>query len=164
MGAWGRQGDEPTIGLDVVSKARLLQFLQDMNREMGITLVLTTRDIADVERLCERMVTIDHGRVIYDGRIAALRDTVGEGRVLVVDLERPEQPLQIDGAITERVYGARQRLKFKRRDISAAVLIARVTERAAIVDLTVEEPPIEEIVRRIYLEGLPKRSSPTAQE
>jgi ABC-2 type transport system ATP-binding protein len=148
--------DEPTIGLDVVSKARLLEFLTAINREQGVTILLTTHDIADVERLCERMIIIDHGRAIYDGGVTAIRDQFGGERVLIVDLEAPSAPLQVEGARVERVEGARQWLRFRRGDASAAQVIASVASQAPIVDLAIEELEIEEIVRRIYLEGLPE--------
>jgi ABC-2 type transport system ATP-binding protein len=147
--------DEPTIGLDVVSKARLLEFLQAINRENGVTVLLTTHDIADVERLCERMLIIDHGKVIYDGGVTAVRDAFGGERLLIVDLETALPPLAIEGTTVERVEGARQWLRFRRCEISAAKVVADVAERAPVVDLSIEEPEIEEIVRRIYLEGLP---------
>jgi ABC-2 type transport system ATP-binding protein len=151
--------DEPTIGLDVVSKARLLDFLAEINRERGVTVLLTTHDIADVERLCERMLIIDHGRVIYDGGVAAIRDHFGGERVLIVDLERASPALCVAGATVERVEGTRQWLRFRRVDVSAARVVAEVAEQAPLVDLAIEEPAIEEIVRRIYLEGLPNVSS-----
>jgi ABC-2 type transport system ATP-binding protein len=148
--------DEPTIGLDVVSKARLLEFLTQINRENGVTVLLTTHDIADVERLCERMLIIDHGQVIYDGGIAAIRDRFGGERTLIVDLETASEPIRIPGAEVERVDGTRQWLRFRRTDISAAHLIAEVAARAPLLDLSIEEIAIEEIVRRIYVEGLPR--------
>lgn len=151
--------DEPTIGLDVVSKVRLLDFLITINRERGVTVLLTTHDIADVERLCERMLIIDHGHVIYDGGVSAVRDHFGGERVLIVDLERVTEPLLIPGTTVERVDGMRQRLRFRRTDISAARVISQVAEQAPVVDLSIEEPAIEEIVRRIYLEGLPPGST-----
>ena len=151
--------DEPTIGLDVVSKARLLSFLTELNRDQGVTVLLTTHDISDVERLCERMLIIDHGHVIYDGGVAAIRDHFGGDATLIVDLEAPADPLDIQGAAVERVEGPRQWLRFRRGAISAAHLIARVAERAPIVDLAIEEPAIEEIVRQIYVEGLSLRAT-----
>src|SRR5207302_3640921 len=66
--------DEPTIGLDVVSKAAVREFLADVNRERGVTVLLTTHDLGDIERLCKRMLVIDHGKVSYDGGLDALQD------------------------------------------------------------------------------------------
>src|SRR5919108_4494835 len=78
--------DEPTIGLDVVAKQRIRDFLRRMNRERGVTLLLTTHDMADVEQLCSRLLIIDHGRLLYDGSLDAIRERFGTERTLVVDL------------------------------------------------------------------------------
>ena len=145
--------DEPTIGLDVVAKARVRDFLTAINRERGVTVLLTTHDLADIERLCSRLLIIDHGHVIYDGDVEALRARYGEERTLIVDLEEPGAPLEVDGARVERIDGPRQWLKFRRAEVSAAQLIAAVAGKAALVDLAIEEPDIEEIVARIYAAG-----------
>jgi ABC-2 type transport system ATP-binding protein len=142
--------DEPTIGLDVVAKARIREFLEHLNKERGTTVLLTTHDMSDIERLCSRMVIIDHGRVIYDGALQAILDRYGGERTLVVDLQAPGEPLNVPGASFVRSDGPRQWLRFRREDISAAALIAAVTARAAIVDLSIEEPEIEDVVRQIY--------------
>ena len=142
--------DEPTIGLDVVAKARVREFLVAMNRERGLTVLLTTHDLSDIERLCQRLLIIDHGRLIYDGTVAGLVERYGAERTLVVDLEQPSPPLVIPGARVERVEGPRQWLRFRRSEVSAAQLAAKVAAAAGLVDLAVEEPDIEEIVRRIY--------------
>jgi ABC-2 type transport system ATP-binding protein len=149
--------DEPTIGLDVVAKVRVREFLAEVNRERNVTVLLTTHDLADIERLCSRLLIIDHGRVIYDGTIERLIERYGEERTLVVDLEEPAPPLEVDGARVVRVEGPRQWLRFRREEVTAARLTAAVAERAPLVDLTVEEPDIEDVVRRIYAEGAIKR-------
>ena len=146
--------DEPTIGLDVVAKARVREFLAEANRERGVTVLLTTHDLSDIERLCSRMLIIDHGRVIYDGGVEALKERFGEERTLIVDLEEPAPPLEVEGARVVRVDGPRQWLRFRREEVSAAELTAAVAAHARLVDLAIEEPDIEEVVRRIYLEGL----------
>jgi ABC-2 type transport system ATP-binding protein len=145
--------DEPTIGLDVVAKQRVRDFLVEVNRERRITILLTTHDLGDIERLCSRLVVIDHGRVIWDGGIEELKRRFGPERTLVVDLEEPARPLAVPGAEVVRVEGPRQWLRFRRGDVSAAQLAAEVGARARLVDLAVEEPEIEEIVRRIYAGG-----------
>jgi ABC-2 type transport system ATP-binding protein len=139
--------DEPTIGLDVVAKQRVRDFLVEINRRDEVTVLLTTHDLGDIERLCERLLVIDHGSLIWDGPIAELRDRYGDERTLVVDLEEPAPPLQVEGARVERVEGPRQWLRFRG---SAAELTARVAAAARVVDLQIAEPDIEEIVRRIY--------------
>jgi ABC-2 type transport system ATP-binding protein len=146
--------DEPTIGLDIVAKERVREFLTTMNREREVTIMLTTHDLDDIERLCRRMLIIDHGRVIYDGELEALRARYGEERTLVVDLREPAEPLQVTGARVVRVEGPRQWLRFRREDVTAAQLVAAVAEQAPLVDLAIEEPEIEDIVRRIYRGGV----------
>jgi len=139
--------DEPTIGLDVVAKQRVRDFLVEINRQDGVTVMLTTHDLGDIERLCSRLLVIDHGSLIWDGGIPELKARYGGERTLVVDLEEPAPPLAIEGAIVERVDGPRQWLRFRG---SASELTARVAGSARLVDLQVAEPDIEEIVRRIY--------------
>jgi ABC-2 type transport system ATP-binding protein len=139
--------DEPTIGLDVVAKQRVRDFLIEINRERGVTVLLTTHDLGDIERLCKRLLVIDHGSLIWDGGIDELRERYGAERTLIVDLEEPEPPLQIEGARVEKVDGPRQWLRFRG---PAADLTARVAAATRLVDLQLTEPDIEEIVRRIY--------------
>jgi ABC-2 type transport system ATP-binding protein len=145
--------DEPTIGLDVVAKARVREFLASVNRERGVTVLLTTHDLSDIERLCSRLLILDHGRVIYDGGIERLIERYGEERTLIVDLEEPAPPLEVEGARVVRVEGPRQWLRFRRAEVSAAELTAAVAAQARLVDLAIEEPDIEDVVRRIYVEG-----------
>jgi ABC-2 type transport system ATP-binding protein len=146
--------DEPTVGLDVVSKDRVRTFLADLNGRHGTTVLLTTHDLDDIERLCSRLLIIDHGHVIYDGGLDALRDKYGRERTLVVDLAEAFAPIDARDAEVIKVDGPRQWLRFRRDDTTAAELIADIAARYALRDLTVEEPAIEDIVRRIYLEGL----------
>jgi ABC-2 type transport system ATP-binding protein len=142
--------DEPTIGLDVISKEAVREFLVAINREQGTTVLLTTHDLSDVERLCERLLIIDHGTLIEDGTVAGITERYGTERTLVVDLAEPGEPLQIAGARVTRVEGPRQWLRFRRDDVSASELLSRVTAQVEVRDLSVEEPDIESIVSEIY--------------
>ena len=145
--------DEPTIGLDVVSKAQVRDFLTGINRERGTTVLLTTHDLSDIERLCRRILIIDLGHVIYDGDLPTIRRRFGDERTLVVDLEEAGPPIDVPGAVVDRVEGSRQWLRFHGSELSASELVARVAERVRLVDLAVEETDIEDVVRRIYLTG-----------
>jgi ABC-2 type transport system ATP-binding protein len=142
--------DEPTIGLDVVSKARVREFLATINRERGVTIVLTTHDLADVERLCSRLIVIDHGRVIQDGTVASIKDAYGAYRTVVVDLEEAGPPLVVDGATVVEIDGPRQWLRFDRSATTAAAVINAVVAQARVVDLAIEDPDIEDVVTKIY--------------
>jgi ABC-2 type transport system ATP-binding protein len=146
--------DEPTIGLDVVAKQRIRDFLLRLNRERGTTVLLTTHDMADIVRLCRRIVIIDHGALLYDGSVEAIRERFGTSRTLVIDLEEDEEFHAVAGAELVREDGPRRWLRFRRDEVSAPELIARVVERNRLRDLTLEEPEIEEIIRRIYIEGI----------
>ncbi|MFD8983099.1 ATP-binding cassette domain-containing protein [Streptomyces sp. NPDC059564] len=141
--------DEPTIGLDVVSKAKVRGFLRQLNEELGTTVLLTTHDLQDIEQLCERVMVIDHGRLMYDGELGGLH-AMGQGeRTLVVDLERELAPVEVAGARVVRVEGPRQWLAFPAGE-SAAPLVAEVASRYPLLDLSVREPDIEDVIARMY--------------
>jgi ABC-2 type transport system ATP-binding protein len=145
--------DEPTIGLDVVAKEAIREFVSRINRERGTTVILTTHDLADVERLTRRIVLIDEGRVIFDGPLERLREEYGTHRTLVVTLSEPYPELAVPDAEVESHEGTVVRLRFNRRTITAEALIRRVMERYRITDVSIIEPDIDAIVRRIYREG-----------
>jgi len=145
--------DEPTIGLDVVAKEAIRTFIARVNADRGTTFILTTHDLADVERLCKRIVLIDNGRLIFDGPLERIRERYGTHRVLVVELSDTYPNFTIDGAELTGREGNVVRLRFDRKAITAEALIRRVTERYGINDITLEEPELESIIRRIYVEG-----------
>ncbi|GAA2419674.1 ABC transporter ATP-binding protein [Streptomyces glaucus] len=142
--------DEPTIGLDVVSRTRVRGFLRELNAERGTTVLLTTHDLQDIEQLCSRVMVIDHGRLMYDGPPAGLHEAGESERVLVVDLEREFPPVEVAApARVVRVAGPRQWLAFPASQ-SAAPLVARIAAAYPLVDLSVREPDIEAVIARMY--------------
>ncbi|SCK54654.1 ABC-2 type transport system ATP-binding protein [Streptomyces sp. WMMB 714] len=142
--------DEPTIGLDVVSKATVRRFLRDLNASQGTTVLLTTHDLTDIEQLCERVMVIDHGRLMYDGALGGLHEVGESERTLVVDLERELPPIEgIEGARTVRTRGPRQWLAFP-ASASAAPIVSQVADAYPLVDLSVREPDIEDVIARMY--------------
>ncbi|GAB4579609.1 MAG: ATP-binding cassette domain-containing protein [Anaerolineales bacterium] len=150
--------DEPTIGLDVVAKERIRQFILHVNRVRGTTILLTTHDLSDVEKLCERVMIIDHGKLLYDGQLDTLKTRFGGKRELIVDFAEPYADLTIPGADILTHEGLRATYQFDRAILSASELIRRLTERYRILDLSVREPDIEATVRRIYEERLLEKS------
>jgi ABC-2 type transport system ATP-binding protein len=144
--------DEPTIGLDMISKERLRHFLLAERAEFGTTLLLTTHDMGDIERLCDRVLVIDRGRLVFDGTLPSLAERVALQRVLVVDLPEPSPDLQVSAAahIGSDLDGQRQRLAFSPKETTAARVLAEVSAVTEVVDLTLEEPAIEDIVRTLY--------------
>jgi ABC-2 type transport system ATP-binding protein len=145
--------DEPTIGLDVLAKEAIREFVARVNAERGTTFILTTHDLTDVERLCKRIVLIDEGRVIYDGGVEGIKEQYGTHRTLVVSLAGDPSRVAVADAELESREGNIVRLRFDRKAISADQLIRRVTERYAVNDVSIEEPELESIIRRIYVEG-----------
>ncbi len=145
--------DEPTIGLDVVAKARIREFLVRVNEELQTTILLTTHDMGDIERICRRVMIVDRGGLVYDGALERIKERFGGDRRLVVDLAEVQPPLVVANAVVERVDGPRQWLRFRREETNAADLIAEVVRLTQVVDISIEEPLIEDIVRRMYESG-----------
>jgi ABC-2 type transport system ATP-binding protein len=154
--------DEPTIGLDIVAKENMRIFIEEMNRDSGTTIVLTTHDLADVERLCRRLILIDHGHVLYDGGVEQLKTKYAPYRVLVVELEadavtsgRLIAAADVPGAeIVEQVDGV-ARIQFESARTPVQNLIAALNARYPIADLSIVEPDLEGVVRQIYDERVP---------
>ncbi len=143
--------DEPTIGLDVVSKARLREFLRSLIAERGTTVLLTTHDLVDIEHVCSRALVIDHGRRVFDGSLDALR-SLGGGRTVVVDLAESTGPVVVPGATVTRVEGPRQWLALPPR-ASTAPVIAALAASYDVADLSVQEPAIEDVIVDLYARG-----------
>jgi ABC-2 type transport system ATP-binding protein len=143
--------DEPTIGLDVVSKQAVRGFLAELGATGDVTLVLTTHDLADIERLCRRLVVIDHGRVVHDGTIEALHARYGSRRRLVVDLDEPYPGgLDLPGVTEQSRAADGHRVVFLLQGVAAGAVVARLVTLAAIRDLSLTEPDIEDVVARLY--------------
>lgn len=146
--------DEPTIGLDVVAKERIRHFIRHINRERGVTILLTTHDLQDVEKLCDRVMIIDHGKLLFDGALFDLLDRFGAKRELVVDVAEPYPTLSVEGAELVDYDGVRATFQFERTKVTASELIGRISAAYRIQDLSVREPEIESTIRRIYQERL----------
>jgi ABC-2 type transport system ATP-binding protein len=142
--------DEPTIGLDAVSKLAVRDFVRRLNRERGVTVILTTHDMDDIEALCTRVIVIGEGRILSDGTLDDLRRRVTTERWLTVDLTDEEEEVSDPHATVISREGARVCLRFDPAEVAPADLIARITAKHAIHDLFVENPPIEEIIARLY--------------
>jgi len=141
--------DEPTIGLDVVSRQAVRGFLAGLRDAGDTTIVLTTHDLADIERLCRRLVVIDHGRVVHDGSLDELHARYGSRRRIVVDLDEP-LALDIPGLAVESVAADGRRVTFSLDGVTAGEAVAGLARVASLRDLTVLEPDIEDVVARLY--------------
>ncbi|MBT2644061.1 ATP-binding cassette domain-containing protein [Bacillus sp. ISL-41] len=153
--------DEPTIGLDVLVKLKIREFLKEINEKYNTTILLTTHDLTDIEALCERVVMLDEGNIIYDGALKNLKETWGEGKEISfeflekADLRRLETltgDLDIKWELDER----KQIFTAVTGDDEETVsqVIARTVATYKIRDVKINEPSTEEIIRNIYDKGM----------
>ena len=147
--------DEPTIGLDVVAKDHIRQFLRSINREFRTTVLLTTHDLDDIEELCRRIMIIDHGRVLYDGPLEDLKQRLLRTKQVKFALKDRAQVAKVaaccrDGLELEQVDELTYRIRFDRGRVGTADLIRQILDTVEVRDLLIEDEPIEEIVKRIY--------------
>jgi ABC-2 type transport system ATP-binding protein len=142
--------DEPTIGLDAVSKLAVRQFIKRLNRERGVTVILTTHDMDDIEALCTRVIVIGGGHILSDGSLDALRSRVTRERWLLLDVSDPAIVPSDPEAEVIRREGDRFVLRFDPTRTDTAALIGRVTTQGRVRDFLVQDPPIEEIIARLY--------------
>ena len=158
--------DEPTIGLDVVAKENVRDFLRTARDTLGVTVILTTHDLGDIEQLCRRIMIIDHGKVLYDGELDALRHSREHRLRLCLDLAEPVSATALsaltgdlpvlwdsDGDGPDAPV-QRHCALFSRAEINAATIITRVLTAHRLRDMALSEPAIEDVVRRIYRDGL----------
>ena len=148
--------DEPTIGLDAVSKLAIRDFVRELNREAQVTVLLTTHDMDDIEALCERVMVIGNGRILVDGSMEGLRRRVRNERVLVVDYDSTERAAALvaegEGVRLVERDASRVRIAFDPDRLPAATLIARLLAQGTPHDLFIEHPPIEQTVAELYAE------------
>jgi len=145
--------DEPTIGLDAVSKLAIREFIKRINLERGTTIVLTTHDMDDIETLCSRIIVIGNGKILYDGTIEGLREKVSRDRILIIDIEDGKDfNIWLDGIKNISNENSRWYVTFDPQKISPSELIFKITNIYNVKDLFVENPPIEEIIAKFYLE------------
>ncbi len=150
--------DEPTIGLDVVAKDHIREFLKEVNRTEGTTVLLTTHDLSDIEELCKRIIIIDKGRVLFDGQLAEMKGRLARYNQVKFFLKDRGQvgclgQIATDGISCERVDELTYLLRFDRNQHSSAEVIREIVNQLEVRDIFIEEEPIEDIVKRIYLSG-----------
>jgi ABC-2 type transport system ATP-binding protein len=150
--------DEPTIGLDLMAKDAIRTFLGDINRELGTTILLTTHDLRDIEALAERVLVIDHGRLVFDGGLDELRAQAGDDATAELDLHAEPDPATLarvggDQTRWQRLSALRWRASFRRSRLGAAELLRRAVDLLPVADVSLPEPSIEEVIRRIYRTG-----------
>ncbi len=150
--------DEPTIGLDLLAKENVRQFLKEVNRDFGTTVLLTTHDLADIEELCRRLMIIDRGRILFDGPLNELKQMLWRQSQIKFELKDREQAAAVGALDLPRVEKERldeltYRLSFEREEYTSGDVIRRVVAAAEVRDIFIEEESIDDIVRRIYTGG-----------
>ena len=142
--------DEPTIGLDAISKLALREFVKDLNRNQGVTVLLTTHDMHDIEALARRVIIIGNGKLLRDSSFESMRsDILGERR-LIVDFTGDVASIEVEGASVRARDGRTVEFAFDPRRVATHTLIARVAAAHDVADIRVEDPKIEEVIARFY--------------
>ncbi len=151
--------DEPTIGLDVVVKQRIRDLILELNQKEGVTVFLTSHDAGDVEVLCKRAMVINHGEVIYDGRVSTLKRDYIHTKTISMKLGEPWQGFDGSGVRVLKQKGYGVKLKVDTKRVSIEEVMGQLLRRYAIVDINVDNPPMEEIIARIYEAGGPSEGT-----
>jgi len=145
--------DEPTIGLDLIVKERIRDFIRTQCATTGMTVILTTHDLGDIEELCQRVLIIDEGRIIYDGPISAIRDRFGKYREITFEIEVPAAGLSLklpEGAEEVEAEERKLRVRFDRTHTTASHVAAQVMNQIEVCDFSLSEPDLASIVKQIY--------------
>ena len=142
--------DEPTIGLDAPAKLAIRQLVKKLNRERGVTVILTTHDMHDIEALAPRVIVMGHGRVLADSSFAALRASVLRERRLVVDFAAEPPELCLAGTRTLERSERRLELAFDPAELAPHTLIAQIAAAHQVEDVRVEDARVEEVIARFY--------------
>ncbi|MFC5468559.1 ATP-binding cassette domain-containing protein [Cohnella suwonensis] len=147
--------DEPTIGLDVSVKQRIREFIKTINRELGTTILLTTHDLGDIEDLCNRLIIIDHGKIIYDGTLSAVKDKFARERTIHFQMQKPfaEPPSWLNQLPGVELHGIADReiaLRFDRFRVTASEVVTLAMKYGEIIDFRMDEPDIEHVIKRVY--------------
>jgi len=146
--------DEPTIGLDAVSKVAVRQFIKTINKEKGVTVILTTHDMSDIEALSNRILMIGKGTLLYDGSLSALRNRFGTHRTITIDYREHLDPVDIPD--TSRLSWSAERAvySFDNEHISIASVISRLSEQLELLDVAIDTKPVDELILQLYKEHL----------
>lgn len=142
--------DEPTIGLDVVAKDAVRRFLREVNRERGVTIILTTHDLQDIEHICPRLIMVDDGRLLFDGELGKLRAALGARRRLTLEFATDPGPVTLASARLVNDEGVFKHYLVEDEAISLVGILGQLGSGYDLKDVSIEEPAIEEVIRTFY--------------
>ncbi|MET3698432.1 ABC-2 type transport system ATP-binding protein [Bacillus oleivorans] len=144
--------DEPTIGLDAVSKIAVREFIKKINKEKEVTVILTTHDMSDIEALADRVILIGKGTLLYDGSLETLRKRFGKNKTITVDYQENQKPFEIQGATLLSWSPHRAVLSVDTSIHPTSDIMAQLSQKLAIMDVAIETRPIEEMIVELYKE------------
>lgn len=142
--------DEPTIGLDVVARQELRDLIREWNREAGLTVFLTSHDAGDIESVAKRVIVINHGRVVLDDKVSTVRRKYLGCKVLSVKFHEAFNPIALDGVTILKTNGYALKLEVDTQLVSIERVIHDVLQAGSVADITIEDPPLEEVIAHIY--------------
>ncbi len=142
--------DEPTIGLDAITKLSVRNFIKTINKEKGTTIMLTTHDMNDIDAITDRVVLIGKGRILYDGSFEQIKKKYGKNKTLTVSFENEAEPIEISGAILTKIDRNQATYTVDTGTVSIAEIINRLSEKTQLTDVDVKSQAIEEIVASLY--------------
>lgn len=150
--------DEPTIGLDAIAKESIRAFLRTINDQFKTTIILTTHDLREIEELCSRIMVLDHGSVVYDGSLEAIRSLPGLEREIIVDFQTQAPLAEINAHFNNNVHfeqlaERRLRARFDPQKLPATELLRQIVSKYSIADVAINEPEIEQVIMKIYRSG-----------
>lgn len=154
--------DEPTIGLDVVAQVAIQHCLKEYNTARGVTMLLTSHYMRDVEALCSRVLVITHGRVIYDGPLVGITERFGRSKLVRLQFAGEETPKDLGRFGEYTSVGPVAELKVERTRV--AEVLAGILDRYTVVDMSVQDPPLDQVIARVFEEGQARHEALHASE
>jgi len=146
--------DEPTIGLDVVARSAVIDILRDLNRQKKVTVILTSHDTGDIERLCEDVIVLNEGRIVLESNIREMRKNFFHSKIVEIEFaEKPEGLSLYPGVRVIHQNGPIVRLEVDLKTCDVNGVVSRIISQNAVRDITIQDPPLESIIQHIYLSG-----------
>jgi ABC-2 type transport system ATP-binding protein len=144
--------DEPTIGLDVIAQVTIQKCLSEYNTTRGVTILLTSHYMRDVEALCKRVMVITHGKLVYDGALSGITERFGRDKLVKLHFQGSESPAGLEqyGEVTSR-QGPTVDLKVDRK--RTADVLAAILDRYTVVDMSIQDPPLDQMIAKVFEEG-----------
>ncbi|WP_454191591.1 ABC transporter ATP-binding protein [Paenibacillus sp. Marseille-Q7038] len=142
--------DEPTIGLDVVAKEQIRQFLRTINREKKVSIILTTHDMKDIEEICHRMIVVSKGNMVYDGSVENLRKKLGDQRKVIIYFREEPESIELPELKLMEEEGLRKAYLFEQKDRTVFDCVSQIASKYSVEDVSIESVDIDSVIRKLY--------------